>query len=143
MCIYGLFQNLWLLHLFRLWIYFSCVYYLCYNKTCVQCCKICAELIIFLESDKKTNWPSTIAILFKKLFVLCFSRLILTRSAQISGQNNSDAREPEGVVKITYGIVASSLFKRAGNSNKEFFLNCGPYENLSSDVCERKKKHFD
>ena len=30
---------------------------------------------------------------------------------------------PEGLVKITYGIVASSLFKRAGNSNWEN-LNC-------------------
>ena len=36
---------------------------------------------------------------------------------QISGQNKSEAREPEGLVKITYGIVASSLFKKAGNSN--------------------------
>ena len=35
----------------------------------------------------------------------------------ISGQNKSEAREPEGRVKITYGIVASSLLKRAGNSN--------------------------
>ena len=51
------------------------------------------------------------------LFSLCSPRLILTRSPQISGQNKSEAREPEGLVKITYGIVASSLFKRAGNSN--------------------------
>ena len=28
-----------------------------------------------------------------------------------------EAREPEGVVKICYDIVACSLFKRAGNSN--------------------------
>ena len=51
------------------------------------------------------------------LFVLCFPPLILTISSQISGQNKSEAGEPEGLVKITYGIVASSLFKRAGNSN--------------------------
>ena len=49
--------------------------------------------------------------------VLCSPQLILTRSPQISGQNKSEAREPEGLVKITYGIVASSLFRRAGNSN--------------------------
>ena len=42
---------------------------------------------------------------------------ILTRSPQISGQNKSEAREPEGLVKITYGIFASSVFKSAGNSN--------------------------
>ena len=51
------------------------------------------------------------------LFSLCSPRLILTRSLQISGPYKSEAREPEGLVKITYGIVASFLFKRAGNSN--------------------------
>ena len=51
------------------------------------------------------------------LSVLCSSQLILNRSPQISGQNKSEARELEGLVKITYGIVASSLFKKAGNSN--------------------------
>ena len=57
-------------------------------------------------------------ILKKELHVLSRSpRLILTRSPQISGQNKSEAREPEGLVKIAYGIVASFLFKRAGNSN--------------------------
>ena len=56
------------------------------------------------------------------LSVLCSQRLILTRSPQISGQNKSEAREPERLVKITFGIVASSLFKRAGNSNQEIFL---------------------
>ena len=60
------------------------------------------------------------------LSVLCSPQLILTRSPQISGQKKSEAREPEGLVKITYGIVASSLLKRAGNSNKENFLNCAP-----------------
>ena len=35
----------------------------------------------------------------------------MTYFDQISGQNKSEARELEGVVKITYGIVASSLFK--------------------------------
>ena len=49
--------------------------------------------------------------------VLCSPQLILTRSPQISDQNKSEAREPEGLIKITYDIVASSLFKRAGNSN--------------------------
>ena len=43
--------------------------------------------------------------------------LILTRSPQISGQNKSEVREPEGMVKITYGVVASSPFKKVGNSN--------------------------
>ena len=56
---------------------------------------------------------------FKKiyLFSLCSPRLILTRSPQISGQNKSEARKLEGLVKITYGIaagIASSFFKRAG-----------------------------
>ena len=35
---------------------------------------------------------------------------ILTKSPQISGQNKSEDREPEVLVKITYGIVANSLF---------------------------------
>ena len=48
----------------------------------------------------------------------------MTRSPLISGKNKSEAREPEGLVKITYGIVASSLFKRAGNSNYEKIFNC-------------------
>ena len=56
-------------------------------------------------------------IIICSLFFLCSPGLILTRSPQISGQNKSEAREVEGLVKITYGIVASSLFKRAGNSN--------------------------
>ena len=51
------------------------------------------------------------------LSLLCSPQLILTRSPQISGQNRSEAREPEGLVKITYGIVTIPLFKRAGNSN--------------------------
>ena len=57
----------------------------------------------------------------KELFVLSLFSVphdfFLTRSPQISGQNKSEAREPEGLVKMTYGIVAISLFKRAGNSN--------------------------
>ena len=65
--------------------------------------------IITVQSFKKRSICS--------LSVLRFPRLILTRSSQISGQNKSEAREPEGLVKITYGFVASSLFKRAGNSN--------------------------
>ena len=56
------------------------------------------------------------------LSVLCSPQLFLTRSPQISGQNMSEARVPEGLVKITYGIVASALFKRVGNSNQEKFL---------------------
>ena len=51
------------------------------------------------------------------LFSLCSPQLVLTRSPQKSGQYKSEAREPEGMVKITYGIVTSSFFKRAGNSN--------------------------
>ena len=57
---------------------------------------------------------------FKKRIICSFSvpqRLILTRSPQISDKNNSETRELKGLIKITYGIVASSLFKRAGNSN--------------------------
>ena len=50
----------------------------------------------------------------------------MTRSLQISDQNKSEARELEGLVKITYGSVAISLFKRAGNSNLEKDLNCIP-----------------
>ena len=67
--------------------------------------------------------PTSHCLKFKKeriicsLSVLCSPRLFLTRSHQISGQNMSEAREPEGLVKITDGIVASSFFKRAGNSN--------------------------
>ena len=55
------------------------------------------------------------------LSALFFPQLILTRSPQISGQNKSEAREPAGLVKIPYGFVTSSLFKRAGNSNEEIF----------------------
>ena len=55
--------------------------------------------------------------LFVLSLVLCSPRLILTKFPQISGQNKSEAREPEGLVKKIYGIVASSLLKRAGNSN--------------------------
>ena len=44
--------------------------------------------------------------IFKKkncsLPVLCSPRLILTRYPQIYDQNKSEAREPEGLVKITY-----------------------------------------
>ena len=65
------------------------------------------------------------------LSVLCSPRLILTRSPQISSQNQSEAREPEELVKITYGIAASTLFKRAGNSNQEKKFNCVIY-NLKS-----------
>ena len=64
----------------------------------------------------------------KKLFVLSLFSvphdLFWPDLPQIPGQNKSEAREPEGLVKITYGIVASSIFKRAGNSNYEKFLNC-------------------
>ena len=56
-------------------------------------------------------------IIICSLSVLCFPRLILTRSPKISGQDKSEAREPEGLVKINSGIVTSSLFKRAGNLN--------------------------
>ena len=51
------------------------------------------------------------------LSVLHSPRLILTRSPQISGQSKSEAGEPEGLVKITCGIVANSFFKRVVNSN--------------------------
>ena len=59
------------------------------------------------------------------MFSLCSPLFILTRSPQISGQNKSEAREPEGLVIITCDFVTKSLFKRAGNSNEEIFLNCG------------------
>ena len=64
-------------------------------------------LQITVENLKKNSY----------LFSLCSLRLILTKSPKISDQNKSEAREPQGLVKITYGIVASSFFKRAGNSN--------------------------
>ena len=48
----------------------------------------------------------------------------MTYFDQILGQNKSEARESEGLVKITYGIVTSSLFKRAGNSNQEKNFDC-------------------
>ena len=51
------------------------------------------------------------------MFSLCSPRLILTTAPQISGQNKSEAREPEELVEITYGMVVSSLFKRANNSS--------------------------
>ena len=67
------------------------------------------------------NRGRTIQKLEKKIIyslsVLCSPRLSLTRSPQISDQNKSEAREQEGLVEITYGIAASSFFKRAGNSN--------------------------
>ena len=44
------------------------------------------------------------------LSVLCSLRLILTKPPEISGQKKSEAREPEGLVKIPYSIVTSSLF---------------------------------
>ena len=72
-------------------------------------------LIHTVQNSKKKNCS---------LSVLCSPRIILTRPPQISGQNKSETREQEGLVKITYGIVASSLFKRAGNSNYEKILNC-------------------
>ena len=74
------------------------------------------------------------------MFPLCSPRLILTRSPQISGQNKSEAREPEGLVKISYGIVASSLFKRAGNSNKEIFLNCENKISSQEDEDSKRKE---
>ena len=41
---------------------------------------------------------------FKKREFFVLSQFsVLTRSPQISGQNKSEAREPEGMVKITYG----------------------------------------
>ena len=80
-------------------------------------------------SKQNCSWLSLLKILKKKIMicslsVLCSLRLILTRSPQISGQNKSEAREPEGLVKKTYVIVASSRFKRAGNSNKKKKFNC-------------------
>ena len=78
------------------------------NNTLVQIgCKMHAILFIVTVQNLKKIY----------LFSLCSLWLILTRSPKISDQNKSEAREPEGLVKITYGIVASSLFKRAGNSN--------------------------
>ena len=79
----------------------------------------------------KLHWVMGVTVeKFKKiyLFSLCSPRLILTRSPQISGQNMSEAREPEGLVKITYGIVASSLFKIAGKFKlgKKFWIVRGP-----------------
>ena len=49
----------------------------------------------------------------KVSFVL--SLFPMTYFDQISDQNKSEAREPEGLAKITFGIVTSFLFKRVGN----------------------------
>ena len=85
------------------------------------------------DDDWKYSYIALFKFFKRELLVLSlFSvppRLILTRSPQISGQNKSEAREPEGLVKITYGIVASSLFKRVGNSNKETILNSACQKN--------------
>ena len=71
---------------------------------------LCNSLVKFNQ-----KYPTEIVCQFERA---CSRSLeVLTRYPQISGQNKSEAREPEGLVKITYGIVASSLFKRAGNSN--------------------------
>ena len=58
---------------------------------------------------------------FKKREFFVLSQFsVLTRSPQISGQNKSEAREPEGMVKITYGIVASFLKEREIQIRKFF-----------------------
>ena len=79
----------------------------------------------------------TVQNLKKELHVLSlFPRLILTRSPQISGQNKSEGREPEGLVKITYGIGA-------GNSNQEIFLNCDqPNYPNKPEMCWRLEVQF-
>ena len=55
----------------------------------------------------------------------------MTRSPLISGQNKSEAREPEGLVKITYGFVASSPFKRDGKFKLGNFFELCNYLFLS------------
>ena len=62
------------------------------------------------------------------MFSLCSPRLFLTRSLQISGQNKSEARELERLVKITYGFWRIEIFGLAGNSNSEKKLNCVLYD---------------
>ena len=70
-----------------------------------------------MSGKHKENSNNTIfAQIFTKIIicslsVLCSPRLILTRSPQISGQNKSEAREPEGLVKITYGMMLAPFLK--------------------------------
>ena len=73
-------------------------------------------MVNFLSSSKKkkVHIVYTVQNLKNELFVLSlFSTTYFDQISPISGQNKSEAR---GLVKITYGIVASSFFKRVGNS---------------------------
>ena len=77
---------------------------------------------VMMHFDLPTNIFLKVALfkILKKIIcslsVLC-SLFPMTYFGQRFGQNKSEARELEGLVKITYGFVASSPFKRAGNSN--------------------------
>ena len=56
-----------------------------------------------IRTAKQTAIATSLFIILKKIIICSLSvlspRLILTRSPQISGQNKSEAREPEGLVK--------------------------------------------
>ena len=69
---------------------------------------------ILFKTDNTHSYHCTKLKKENYLFSLCSPGLILTRSPQISRQNKSEASEPERLVKITYGIVASSLLKKSG-----------------------------
>ena len=68
---------------------------------------------------------NTVQILKKELFVLSLLSvpydLFWPDLPKSLAKISQEAREPEGLVKITHGFVASSLFKRAGNLNQEIF----------------------
>ena len=73
---------------------------------------------LYLDSQScwtKSVFAYTVQNLKKKIFCSL---------PQISGQSKSEAKESEGLVKITYGFVASSFIKIAGSSKYENFLNC-------------------
>ena len=63
-------------------------------------------------------------IIICSLSVLRSLRLILTRCPQISGQKKSEAREQEELVKITYGIVGSSLLKERDIQSRYLNVLC-------------------
>ena len=78
-----------------------------------------------VQFKKATLFDSTVQNLKNRIIcslsVLFSPRLILTISPQISGQNKSEARDPEGLVKITYGIFASSFLKEQEIQIRNFF----------------------
>ena len=56
------------------------------------------------------------------MFSLCSPQLILTRSLQISGQNKSEAREPQGLLKILKVLSLAPFLKERKIQIRIFFL---------------------